>query len=272
MVLSLLAVLQTPAAASPNEVIAAVDAAQRDLYRRVAPAVVYIVSPNGLGSGMIVRSDGLVLTNAHVVAGADVVDIVTFAGARLTGKVVERAQDVDIALVKVDAGPLPTVTFASAADLAVGQWAAAIGHGEGGGWTFTTGMVSNVYTTQGGRAVFQTQIPVNPGNSGGPVFDLSGEVLGIVTAGIQGAQNLNFAIRIDVAAQTLQGLEGLCDCLVVHAPAGGPVFVDGAAVGLGPRVALSVPTGRHTVFTLVGGKKIEQVVTWPDTRTVTLAP
>lgn len=252
--------------------LAAVDAAQRGLYAQVAPAVVYIVTPNGLGSGMTVRSDGLVLTNAHVVAGVETVDVVTFAGARLTGKVVERARDVDVALVQVDATDLPTVTFARAADLAVGQWAAAVGHGEGGGWTFTTGMVSNVYTAQGGRAVFQTQIPVNPGNSGGPVFDGTGKVLGIVTAGIQGAQNLNFAIRIDVATQVPQGLEGLCDCLVVHAPAGVPVFVDGASIGLGPRVAVPATTGRHTVFALVGGRKVEQVVTWPETRTVTLGP
>ncbi|MFN7144680.1 MAG: S1C family serine protease [Myxococcota bacterium] len=269
---ALLSLLVGVVAAGPPDVLAATDAAQRDLYRRVAPAVVYIVTPNGLGSGMTVSADGLVLTNAHVVGTAESVDVVTFAGERLTGKVVERGQGVDVALVRVDATGLPTVEFADVAGLSVGQWAGAVGHGQGGGWTFTTGMVSNLYTTQGGRSVFQTQIPINPGNSGGPVVDVAGRVIGIVTAGVQDAQNLNFAIRIDVAAQALEGLEDRCGCLVVHAPAGVPVFVDGVAVGVGPRVAVPASAGRHTVFALLGGRKVEQVVTWPETRKVVLTP
>lgn len=111
--------------------------------------------------------------------------------------------------------------------------------------------------------MFQTQIPLNPGNSGGPVVDRRGDVVGIVTAGILAAQNINFATRADLALRSLDRLGGACDCLVVTAPAGAPIFVDGRMVGTGPRVTVIVGDGPHTVFAVIGGKRVERVAIWP---------
>jgi serine protease Do len=261
------------AAAAGPDVLAQIDAAQRALYAAVAPAVVYVVTRDGFGSGVVLGADGLVLTNAHVVGAAERVDVVTFAGQKLTGRVVERGDGTDLAVVQLDgAAGLPVLRGADAAELAVGQWVAAVGHSEGGGWSFTTGAVSNLYTSSTGHAVFQTQIPLNHGNSGGPVVDHAGRLVGIATASLERAQNLNFAIRLDVALLGLTTLEPVCECLVVHAPAGVPVFVDGAMVGTGPRVAVPARAGEHAVFAVIAGRKVERTARLPADRVVTLGP
>lgn len=258
-------------AAPERDVLGEIEAAQRALYARVAPAVVYVVARDGIGSGVVLGSDGLVLTNAHVVAGTERVEVITFDGKKLPGRVVERGAGVDLAVVQLEgASGLATLRPAPTAEVGVGQWVAAVGHGRGGGWTFTTGTVSNLYTSSEGHAVFQTQTPINPGNSGGPLVNRAGLVVGIATASVESAQNLNFGIRIDVALLRLAALEPVCECVVVKAPAGVPVFVDGAMVGTGPRVAVPVAAGEHAVFAVIGGKKVERTVRWPAERVVTL--
>jgi serine protease Do len=267
----LITLLAGLALAGAPDVLAQIDAAQRALYTAVAPAVVYVVTHEGFGSGVILAPDGLVLTNAHVVGAADRVDVVTFAGQKLSGRVIERGVGTDLAVVQLDgAAGLPVLRVGNAAELAVGQWVGAVGHAAGGGWSFTTGAVSNVYTSSGGHAVFQTQIPLNHGNSGGPIVDREGRLVGIATASLERAQNLNFAIRLDVALLGLTQLEPVCECLVVHAPVGVPVFVDGAMVGTGPRVAVPANAGEHVVFAVIAGRKVERTARLPGERTVTL--
>lgn len=188
-------------------------------------------------------------------------DVVTFAGQRLSGRVTERGVGIDLAVVQLDgAVGLPTLRSATSSDLAVGQWVAAVGHAEGGGWSFTTGAVSNLYTSSGGHAVFQTEIPLSHGSSGGPVVDREGRFVGIATASLERAQNLNFAIRMDVALLGLAQLGPVCECLVVRVPAGVPVFVDGAMAGTGPRVAVPATAGEHEIFAIIGGRI---TVGWP---------
>jgi S1-C subfamily serine protease len=255
----------------PGDPLAAIEAAQQSLFDRTAPSVVVILNAKGLGSGVIVSPDGLILTNAHVVEGGDTVTVVRIDGSKATGKVVERAADADLALVRIEASGLPTLQLGPTTDLRVGSWVAAVGHGEGGAWTFASGMVTNIYPMGDDHPVFQTQIPVNPGNSGGPVVDRAGKVVGIVTAGITGANSVNFAIRIDVALKHLHGLEDQCDCLIVDAPPNVPIFVDGKNVGLGPHVTLTPSPGTVVVFAVIGGVKVEKTVRFPEEHHVTLA-
>lgn len=257
-------------AAGPDP-LQAIEAAQEALFDRTAPAVVVILNGKGLGSGVIVTPDGLILTNAHVVEGADTVTVVRIDGTQSEGRVVERAADTDLALVDIDATGLPTLPLGPKGNLRVGSWVAAVGHGEGGAWTFATGMVTNIYPLGNDRPVFQTQIPVNPGNSGGPVIDRLGNVQGIVTAGIAGANSVNFAIDIDVATRRLKGLESFCACLAIEAPPNTPIFVDGRSVGTGPRAMVPVSVGTHVVFAVIGGAKVEKTVKYPEQRTVRLA-
>lgn len=246
-----------------------VEQAQIALYQQAAPAVVFLANTSGFGSGFFVQPDGLILTNAHVVAGSDTVDVVLFDGRRLSGTVVERGSaDIDLALVRVPIQGATTLRLANSAQLQVGAWVAALGHGEGGGWTFTTGMVSNIYPVGEQRPIFQTQIPVNPGSSGGPVLNRQGEVVGIVTAGIRDASLVNFAIKSEVAYQSLHNLTA--GALNIRAPAGVPIFVDGRMIGQGPSISLTLAPGDHVLLAIINGRKVEQVVRLPGPTEVVL--
>lgn len=147
-----------------------------------------------MGSGFFVEPR-LILTNAHVVKGREKVDVVLHDGRRVEGMVVERAvDDVDLALIEIATEGKPLELDAKG-ELQVGTWVASVGHGMGGVWSYTTGMISNIYPNGAERPVFQTQIPLNPGASGGPIFDRRGMVLGIVMSGIEDSNSINFAIR-----------------------------------------------------------------------------
>ena len=202
--------------------LAEIDAAQRRLYADAAPGVVFLVTPNSIGSGILLTAEGLVLTNAHVVGKSNSLDVVTFSGQRLKGHVVERGVGLDLAVVQLEGvSGLPTLQPAPASDLAVGQWVAAVGHGEGGGvdlhhWHH----LESGYHTGRNDDISNTNT-VESGELGWAILDRQGRVVGVATASLEGAQNLNFGIRMDVAMLGLTHLEPLCGCLVVDAP---PVF------------------------------------------------
>lgn len=262
----LVLLLASPAAADP---IAEAERFQQGVFDAIAPSVVYLISGDSIGSGFFVDGKGLVLTNRHVVGARDVLTAVLHDGRRLEAKVLERAEKADLALVqiKVDSKPL---TLGSGG-LRVGSWVAAVGHGMGGAWTFTTGMVSNIYPHEGGRPVFQTQIPLNPGASGGPVVDRHGQVVGIVAAGIPEASSINFAIRSEVALQTFAQLEASCACIAIEAPSGASVLVDGQLAGKGPRVVVPASPRTYRIQAIVAGALQEQTVRWPERRRVTFS-
>jgi len=254
-----------------DDPLAAEDAYRQKLFERIAPSVVFISNGQGFGSGFIVDKEGVILTNAHVVGKAQTVAIVLHDGRRAEGTVTERGADnTDLALVKIPLKNLPTLALGNSDDLRVGAWAGSVGHGRGAIWTFNTGIISNIYPSGHERPVFQTQIPLNPGSSGGPIFNRRGVVVGVVTAGITDSNSINFGIQIDVAYRTLNGLSKLCDCLVVEAPKGVPIFIDGKMAGKGPRVAVKVEKGVHEVFAVINGKMQKQKLAFPAMRHVVL--
>lgn len=270
-VLAFVAVALAVGPAQADSALRKVEAEQQVLFEQIASSVVFIATEKGFGSGFFVDGDGLALTNAHVVGDKEQVKVVLHDGRKLCGQVIERGKsDTDIALVKIPATNTPPLKLAAGGDLRVGMWAASVGHGMGGIWAFTTGMVSNIYPLGRERPVFQTQIPLNPGNSGGPVIDSAGQVIGVVTAGIESANALNFAIRIDTACAALVGLAGACHLLTIAAPAGLAVFVDGKMVGIGPRVAAQVAPGTHEAFVVVAGKLHKVRISFPQQSAVDL--
>ncbi len=266
-----LALLAATAAAG-DDALSQLERQQQALFEKIAPAVVFIARGGTFGSGFFVSSEGLILTNAHVVERAQKVDVVLSDGRKLAGEVVERgANDLDVALVRVPLKDAPALALGGVDSVKVGSWVGAVGHGRGAIWTFNSGMISNIYPAGAERPVFQTQIPLNPGNSGGPIFDRQGRVVGIVTAGIEGSNAINFGIDGEVAVRSLSKLAGLRDFLVINAPAGVPVFVDGSMVGKGPRVTVAAARGKsYAVFAVVEGKMKKAQVVFPDSREVTL--
>lgn len=267
-----IAVLLAAAPSSGALQVADLERFHQELFERVAPTVVFISTGKAFGSGVLVSKGGLVLTNAHVVQGADRVDVVLQDGRKTHAVVVERPpRDIDLALLQLDLTNTPAAELAVGPSIHVGSWVAAIGHGEGAVWTFNVGMVSNIYSSASERPVFQTQIPLNPGNSGGPIIDRTGRVVGIVTAGIKEANSINFGIDVGVALRSLGRLAALCDCLTVSAPEGVAIFVDNKNVGTG-RVVVPATAGPHTVFAVVNGVMQRRSLVFPESRVVELSP
>jgi S1-C subfamily serine protease len=167
----------------------------------------------GTGSGVILSADGRLVTNAHVVAGADIVRVTLKDGRSLDGRVIGVDQLTDLAVVKIEAKDLPTVTLGSSQNLIPGDWAIAIGNPLGLDNTVTVGIISATgrSSSQVGvpdkRVYFiQTDAAINPGNSGGPLLNSNGEVIGINTAIRAGAQGLGFAIPIETAQRVANQL------------------------------------------------------------------
>ncbi len=167
----------------------------------------------GQGSGFVVKADGLIWTNAHVVEGADTVTVTLQDGREFEGEVIGEDPLTDVAVIQVEAQDLPTVTLGDSEQLRPGEWAIAIGNPLGLDSTVTAGIVSATGRTSAQIRVpdkrvqfIQTDAAINPGNSGGPLLNERGEVIGINTAIIGGAQGLGFAIPINSAQRLAQEL------------------------------------------------------------------
>jgi len=166
----------------------------------------------GAGSGVIVRPDGYILTNNHVVQGATTIKVTLTGGKVLSGRLIGRDPLADLAVIKVDSKEsLPAARLGDSRSLQVGQLAIAIGNPFGLGSTVTTGVVSalnrnielpNLVVEN----LIQTSAAINPGNSGGALVDSSGSVIGINTAIIPNAQGIGFAIPSDVAREEMDQL------------------------------------------------------------------
>lgn len=164
----------------------------------------------GAGSGVIIRSDGYVLTNNHVVRKADDIEVTLSDGRKFKGKVVGRDSFTDLALVKIDANKLPIIRFGKSERVKPGDWAIAIGNPSGLDHTVTFGIISalgrSINALGSNVELIQTDAAINPGNSGGPLLNIDGELIGLNTAIQSGAQNIGFAIPIDVARDVVEQL------------------------------------------------------------------
>lgn len=193
--------------------------------KKVVPSVVHVssvqianymfqrVPVQGVGSGVIVDPDGYILTNAHVVAEAEEIEITLENGQKHRGKIAGIDRSMDTAVIRVDALNLPVPKFGDSDNLAAGQLAIAIGNplGLAGGPTVTVGVVSAVnrsLQTERGyiEGMIQTDAAINPGNSGGPLVDSEGRVIGINTAIVPYAQGIGFAIPINAARKIAEDI------------------------------------------------------------------
>ncbi|NJM49443.1 MAG: PDZ domain-containing protein [Alkalinema sp. RU_4_3] len=160
----------------------------------------------GSGSGFIINQDGILLTNAHVVEGADSVTVTLRDGREFKGKVLGTDSLTDVAAIRIEGKNLPTVSLGNSDQLKPGEWAIAIGNPLGLDNTVTAGIISATGRTSAQVGVpdkrigfIQTDAAINPGNSGGPLLNQRGDVIGMNTAIRAGAQGLGFAIPINAA-------------------------------------------------------------------------
>lgn len=182
----------------------------------VQPGVVTITTDRGSGSGMVIRQDGLVLTNAHVVNGAQQITVTLDDSTKHTADLLGSMPSKDVALLQIrDASGLKTVTLGKSASLQVGDDLVAVGNALDLGETptVTTGIVSalgrSIMADNGEKFenLIQTDAAINPGNSGGPLVNAAGEVIGINTAIAGGAENIGFAIPVDDIKPIIEDLK-----------------------------------------------------------------
>lgn|SRR5581483_9477714 len=191
-----------------------------DIAQRVRPAITQIQvegkQGDASGSGVLFQSDGHLLTNFHVIDGADAVKVVLDSGREENATVIGSDPENDVAVLKIPGGPYPVAALGTAADLRVGQSAIAIGSplGLAGGPSVTAGVVSALHRrldTKSGPPLLdmiQTDAPISPGSSGGALLDANGAVIGLTTAvaTTDGAQGLGFATPVDVARSSAEQL------------------------------------------------------------------
>jgi S1-C subfamily serine protease len=201
-----------PASGSPDDV-ALLDSYSHSVsgvVDRIGPAVVRVEpqvsgSPAGMGSGVLISPDGLLLTNSHVMQGVREAKLTGSDGRTIEARVVGDDPDTDLALLRASGDSLPFATLGDSKRLKRGQIAVAIGNPLGFESTVTAGVVSALgrsLRAKSGRLiddVIQTDAALNPGNSGGPLVATSGEVIGINTAVIMGAQGICFAVASNTA-------------------------------------------------------------------------
>jgi serine protease Do len=246
----------------------------------------------GVGTGFIVRQDGIIVTNCHVVEGGSKITVSTSADkpTQYDARVIGGDCQHDLAVLKVDANGLPTVPLGDSSALQLGQPVVAIGYALAleGGPTVTSGIVSSLDRTitvpdpsctvcQNGQRVYtdviQTDAAINHGNSGGPLLNLAGQVVGINSAGDDNAQNIGFAIAIDSAESAIQ--QAVSDPLAAAAYLG--VTSQTVTPGIAMQLGLPVDTGAYVIATTNGGPasqagiKDGEVITAIDGSTVSSA-
>ncbi|MGA1275894.1 MAG: trypsin-like peptidase domain-containing protein, partial [Gemmobacter sp.] len=167
---------------------------------------------SALGSGFVISADGYIVTNNHVIEGADGIEVEFFSGERLDATLVGTDPKTDIALLKVDAdGPLPFVSFGDSDAMRVGDWVMAMGNPLGQGFSVSAGIVSARGRTLSGSYddYLQTDAAINRGNSGGPLFNMDGEVVGVNTAILSpngGSIGIGFAMASNVVTKVVTQL------------------------------------------------------------------
>ncbi len=222
----------------------------------------------GVGTGFIVRPDGIIVTNCHVVEGATKITVFTSAKNpdRFDARVIGGDCEHDLAVLKIDASDLPTLPLGKSSDLVLGQDVVAIGYALAleGGPTVTAGIVSSLdrtvqvqdpncdvcrNSTRTYSSVIQTDAAINHGNSGGPLLNMQGQVVGINSAGADTAQSIGFAIAIDSAKSSIQQ--------AIDAPLAptGYMGVQTADVtsALAMQLGLSASEGAYVIGTTQGG-------------------
>lgn len=247
--------------------IAKVEAERKALFNSVADGVVFVRCGEAIiGSGFFVHASGILVTNQHVVDCKGKIQVILRTGERKRAVVVARDSLYDLALMQIDAVGLNirVLTLADSDLVAVGDYAAAVSHPVGGVWTLNDGIISNRYPARNDQyaGIIQTQVPLQPGSSGGPMFNRHGHVVGVVTAKLKSGDSTGFCIQSNLARRLLGDHLGASSAqLAVNGTVqGAEIVVDGKKRGAVPAL-LTLAPGTHTVEVRLKGKSLTTTVT-----------
>lgn len=242
--------------------------AERDrkaLFNAVADSVVFVrCGDESIGSGFFVDAQGFIATNRHVIDCDDRVQVFLRNGEKYKARVVAKDAVYDLAILYVKVtSPVTPLVLADSDKVEVGDYAASVSHPVGGVWTFNEGLISNKYPNKDDRfaGIIQTQVPLQPGSSGGPMLNRRGQVVGVVTAKLKQGDNTGFCIQSNLVRRLMQELAGNSNAqlAVSGKPAGAEIHVDGERRGTLPSL-ITVPPGEHTVLVRHGGKSVQKKV------------
>jgi len=196
---------------STSESLAELSAVSGDFSKVVEDAVrgvVSVLTDDGQGSGAIYSDDGYIVTNHHVIKTASNIEVLFSDGSRVDAVLIGSNSVNDIALLKVDVGSLYDLDFGNSNDVKIGQKVVALGNPLGLSFTVTEGIVSakDRIIIEGAAGLIQTDVAVNPGNSGGPLLNKEGEVIGIVNAKLAGYEGLGFAIPSNIVVSDIDSI------------------------------------------------------------------
>jgi len=254
--------------AGTADVVEQLETHQKNLAMNAHEAVVHLSTPDGLhGVGFFITADGVLLTSRSSVGESNDVTVHFHDGRVFPGIVMERSTGGDrrLALVRVPESGLPFLRLTGGAQMDMGRFAYVLGRNAKGRMSLHTGVV----TSQVSGDVMRLQIPADKADAGRPVLDKAGRVVGVMMPP-QDSEDDAIALRIEEAPLQLKKLSTMCDCLVIHAPEGAPIYVDGEVRGQGPKLVWLVDRRPHSVYTVVGGKMRKKRVRFPDHRTVRL--
>lgn len=174
-----------------------------EIAARAMPAIVTVKSDTGFGTGFVVKKDGWIATNFHVVEGARALTVVVpDRGEFAVEEMMVLDRDMDLAVVRIAEKDLPVLTIGDSTAVRAGDPIVAIGHPLGFDHTISNGLVSAIRSS-GSASVFQISAPIAPGSSGGPLLDDRGEVIGVTMSTVKGGQNLNFGVPISYLKEAL---------------------------------------------------------------------
>lgn len=237
------------------------------LYQHVNPAVVYIIVPQGSGSGFVYSDEGYIVTNNHVVTGANRIEVVFASGERRSASLVGTDVDSDLAVIQVDDLPagVEPLKLAAADNISVGQFVIAIGNPFGEQGSMSLGIVSGLgrsllsqrgLTTGNSYSlpdVIQTDAPINPGNSGGPLLNLAGEVVGVNSA-IASETGTNSGVGFSIPVSALHRIiPALISDGQYHYPYLGIAFDDEITLAEESTYGLEQTQGAYVVNVVTGG-------------------
>lgn len=252
--------------ANASSFLANLENERQALFERVADAVVFMQCEDShVGSGFFVTDNGLIATNRHVAECEQKLTVVLRTGEKHKAKIVAHDKLYDLALVRIKklASTPVVLPLANSDEVRIGSYAAAVGHPVGGIWTFTDGMVSNIYAAAKDRyaGIIQAQVPVQPGSSGGPILNRRGEVVGVVTAKLKSGDNMTFCIQSNLLKRLLdEHGNKMNGQLAVDGPVtDAEVLVNGEVKGKVPTL-LSLPVGTHPVQVRKGPRKLDTTV------------